>query len=203
MDRAQRENGAHASGECAGPDASLIAELLAGEGVHSVAQTMTGLFEAVAESWAGRRGFLRGGIPALLASSCFLVPRCGDRLLVWAVAGPAPAQVLSVLERADPGLAGELCVESRVEIEAASVVLRAGNVALRARELLTNADVHHLVEGTRSESIETRVCEVGHDVRRARSVSDEITGTFLQRAGAWFSTVLREARIHARATLFD
>ena len=122
---------------------------------------------------------------------------------MWGVPGSAPAKVLSVLDRADPGLAAEFCVESCVEIDAGSVVFRAGNVALRARELLTSADVHHLVEGTRSESIQTRVCDVGHDVRRARSVSDEISGTLLQRAGAWFTTVLREARIHARATLFD
>lgn len=40
-------------------------------------------------------------------------------------------------------------------------------------------------------------------MRRARHVSGEVTGTLLQRAGLWLANVAREARLHAKATLFD
>ena len=184
-------------------DALLLAELLAGEGARSPPQTMTGLFEAITESWAGRHGSLRGGVAAMLATSCFLVPRCGDRVLVWGSAGASCVTVLIVLERAEPGLAADVRVEPHVAIDAHRVSMRADTVALSARELLTHAEAHHVVEGTHSESVGLRVCEVGHDVRRAQTATDEVVGTLLQRTGAWFHHVVREARIHARATLFD
>ena len=81
--------------------------------------------------------------------------------------------------------------------------LRAENVTVAAREILTNAAAHHAVVGTKTESVTTRVADVGRDLRRARHVSDEVTGTLLQRAGMWLSNVVREARLHAKATLFD
>ena len=160
------------------------------------------LREAVVESWAGGRGALRGGTPALLAPSCLLVPRCGDTVVVWVRRG-APAFVTAILARADPEAPAELDLGAHATLDASRLGLRAERVTVAAREILTNAAAHHAVTGTKTEHVVTRVADVGRDVRRAGHVSDEVKGTLLQRAGLWLSNVAREARLHAKATLFD
>ena len=158
--------------------------------------------EAVVESWAGSRGVLRGGTPAVLAPSCLLVPRCGDTVVAWTRPG-APAYLTAVLVRADSEAPAEINLGACATVDASRLSLRAEHVTVAAREILTNAAAHHAVTGTKTEHVETRVADVGRDVRRARHVSDEVTGTLLQRAGMWLSNVVREARLHAKATLFD
>ena len=160
------------------------------------------LREAVIESWAGGRGALRGGTPAVLAPSCLLVPRCGDTVVAWTRRG-APACVTAILARADPEAPTELNLGACATLDASRLSLRAEHVTVAAREVLTSTEVHHAVTGTKTEHVATRVTDVGRDVRRARHVSDEVTGTLLQRAGMWLSNVAREARLHAKATLFD
>ena len=161
-----------------------------------------GFRDAVVESWAGSRGVLRGASPAVLAPSCLLVPRCGDTVVVWARRG-APAHVTAIIARADPEAPAELNLGPHAMIDASRLNLRAEHVAVAAREILTSAAAHHCVAGTKTEHVATRVADVGRDVRRAGHVSDEVKGTLLQRAGLWLSNVVREARLHAKATLFD
>ena len=158
--------------------------------------------EAVVESWAGDRGVLRGGTPALLAPSCLLVPRCGDAVVTW-TRRDGPAFVTAILVRADREAPAELNLGACATVDASRLRLRADHVAVAAREVLTSAGVHHAVTGTKTDHVETRVVDVGRDVRRAGHVSDEVRGTLLQRAGMWLSNVVREARLHAKATLFD
>ena len=161
-----------------------------------------GLREAVVESWAGTRGVLRGGSPAVLAPSCLLVPGCGDTVVAWVRPGAA-AFVTAILVRGDPDAPAAIALGAGATVDASRLNLRAEQVTVAAREILTNAVTHHAVAGTKTEHAETRVADVGRDVRRARHVSDEVSGTLLQRAGMWLSNVAREARLHAKATLFD
>ena len=194
----------HESSDPAGPaDLSVLASLLDEEDrAPSGDVRAPELREAVVESWAGSRGALRGATPAVLAPSCLLVPRCGDTVVAWARRG-APAYVTAILVRADPEAPAELNLGASAMVDASRLRLRAENVTVAAREILTNAAAHHAVVGTKTESVTTRVADVGRDLRRARHVSDEVTGTLLQRAGMWLSNVVREARLHAKATLFD
>ena len=184
-------------------DLSVLARLLNEEDhTRPEGAREPGLREVVIESWAGGRGALRGGTPAVLAPSCLLVPRCGDTVVAWMRPG-VPACVAAILERADPEALAELNLGTQATIDASRLRLRAEHVTVAAREILTNAAAHHAVTGTKTENVETRVADIGKDVRRARHVSDEVTGTLLQRAGMWISNVVREARLHAKATLFD
>ena len=182
---------------------SVLARLLNEEARASSGDAREPEFrEAVVESWAGSRGALRGGAPAVLAPSCLLVPRCGDTVVAWTRPG-APAYVTAVLVRADPEAPAELNLGAHATVDASRLSLRAEHLTVAAREILTNAAAHHAVAGTKTEHVATRVADVGRDVRRAGHVSDEVTGTLLQRAGMWVSNVVREARLHAKATLFD
>ena len=184
-------------------DLSVLARLLNEEDRAPSGEVREPEFrEAVVESWAGSRGALRGGTPAVLAPSCLLVPRCGDTVVAWTRPG-APAYVTAVLVRADPEAPAELNLGACATVDASRLSLRAEHVTVAAREILTNAAAHHAVVGTKTENVSTRVADVGRDVRRAGHVSDEVTGTLLQRAGLWLSNVVREARLHAKATLFD
>ena len=185
------------------PDLSVLAGLLDEEDRVTCADAPAPeLRETVIESWAGSRGALRGGTPAVLAPSCLLVPRCGDTVTTW-MRPSAPAYVTAVLVRADPEAPAEFNLGAHAMLQASRLNLRGEHVCVAAREIITNAAAHHAVTGTKTENVETRVAEVGRDVRRARHVSDEVTGTLLQRAGMWISNVVREARLHAKATLFD
>lgn len=193
---------ANDGGGSGSPGGALIEKLLRGEGDESSGPQGTGMFQSVTESWAGRRGVLQHRRPAVLAPSCFVVPRCGDTVLAWAP-DAGRVCVMGVLERADPHLPCEVALESVLDIEVKHVRLWAEQIAVSAAQLLSHARTHHVVEGTRSETLGTRVTDVSHDVRRAGHASEEVSGTLLQRTGTWFHNVLREARIHARATLFD
>ena len=185
------------------PGRSVLARLLDEEArAPSGDAGEPGLRDAVVESWAGSRGALRGGTPAVLAPSCLLVPRCGDTVVVWTRRG-APAYVTAVIVRADLQAPAELNLGARATIDASRLNLRAEHVTVAAREILTSAAAHHSVAGTKTENVATRIADVGRDVRRAGHVSDEVAGTLLQRAGLWLSNVAREARLHAKATLFD
>ena len=194
----------HESPDPAGAtDLSVLARLLNEEDrARSDGAREPELREAAIESWAGDRGALRGGTPAVLASSCLLVPRCGDTVVAWTRRGK-PAYVTAILVRADPEAPAELNLGTCATVDASRLSLRAEHVTVAAREMLTHAAAHHAVAGTKTENVATRVADVGRDVRRARHVSDEVTGTLLQRAGMWISNVVREARLHAKATLFD
>ena len=184
-------------------DRSILARLLNEEGrVPSDRAREPEFQEAEIESWAGIRGTLRGGSPASLAPSCLLVPRCGDTVVAWRRHG-APAHVTAILARADPEAPAEISLGPCATLDASRLSLRADLVTVAAREILTNAAAQHAVAGTKTEHVDTRVVHVGRDMRRARHVSDEVTGTLLQRAGMWLSNVAREARLHAKATLFD
>ena len=184
-------------------DLSVLARLLNEEDRASPGDARKPeLREAVVESWAGSRGALGGGTPAMLAPSCLLVPRCGDAVVVWTRDG-APAYVTAILARADPEAPAELNLGPHAMLDASRLGLRAEHVTVAAREILTNAATHHAVAGTKTEHVATRIADVGRDVRRAGHVSDEVKGTLLQRAGLWLSNVAREARLHAKATLFD
>ena len=131
-----------------------------------------------------------------------VAPRAGDTVLAWQ-RGERPTHVLAVLARADPSPPTEIAWGAHVVLEAETLGLRAGTITVGAQKVVTHARAHHLVEDTRTEVVRLRVAEVEEDVRRARNARDEVTGTLLQRAGAWFSNVAREIRVHARATLFD
>ena len=184
-------------------DPSILARLLNEEDrAPSDSAREPGFREAVIESWAGSRGTLRGGTPAMLAPSCLLIPMCGDTVVAWRRQG-APAHVTAILVRADPEAPAELNLGACATLDATRLSLRAEHLTVAAREILTHAAAHHAVAGTKTEHVATRVADVGRDVRRAGHVSDEVTGTLLQRAGMWLSNVAREARLHAKATLFD
>ena len=74
---------------------------------------------------------------------------------------------------------------------------------IQAQDFLTSTRNRHAVEHVRTETVDTRVAQIGTDIRRASHASDEVEGTILQRAGTWISNTVREARHHARAFLFD
>ena len=69
---------------------------------------------------------------------------------------------------------------------------------IQAEDFLTSTRNRHAVEHVRTETVDTRVAQVGTDVRRAGHASDEVEGTMLQRAGTWVSNTVREARHRAR-----
>ena len=186
----------------AGPDhkSALLAALL---GAERAPESGPGtLREDTVEAWSATRGALTPGRAATLAPSCLIAPRAGDTVLAWA-RSEGPAQVLAVLARADPHAPTEIACGTHLVLEAATLALRADTVTVAAHKMVTRAHAHHVVEDTRTEAVRLRVADVEEDVRRARNARDEVTGTLLQRAGAWFSNVAREIRVHARATLFD
>lgn len=161
------------------------------------------LSEATVAAWSTSEGTLADGRRARVAASCLLRPAPGDRVLVWsAAAGAQDARVLSVMER--PG-DGELVLASSrpLAIETPRFGLSARSVSVAANDFVTSARNRHAVEHTRTESVRLRVAQLGADVRRADTVSDEIGGTFVQRVGTWVSTTVREARLRARTFLFD
>ena len=159
------------------------------------------LADAVVAGWADTTGTLADGGPVRLASSCLVQPACGDRVLVyssadegrWILAVLAPPQSRTTVLAAPGGLA----------IEAPRVGVAAKAVHILADDFLTSARNRHAVEHVRTETVETRVAQIGTDVRRASQATDEVEGTVLARAGMWISNTLKEARLHARAFLFD
>lgn len=163
-----------------------------------------GLAEAIVAVWADDVGTLADGREARVAASCLLRPAPGDRVLVWRNAPSADGAtwVLSVIERPGEGEA-VLASPRPLAIQAPRVGISAGAVNIAATDFVTSVRNRHAVEHTRTETARLRVAQVGTDIRRAEMVQDEINGTFLQRAGTWVSTTLRDARLRARTFLFD
>ena len=178
---------------------------------HSVLDRMLGsraegttgsVVESTVTSWSETAGVLDDRGPARLGASCLLRPQAGDRVLMWQGAG-GDRWILAVLERPETAAPAVLATAGPLSINAPQVALNAGKVHLQANDFVTGVRNRHTVEHVRTESVHTRVAQVGTDVRRANHVTDEVQGTVLQRAGTWISTTLREARLHARAFLFD
>ena len=158
------------------------------------------LAEAVVTSWADTAGTVADGHTARLGASCLLRPAAGDRVLLWCCG--AERWVLAVLHRvaAQPTV---LAADGPLAIQAPRLALTANAVHIHAEEFLTSTRNRHAVEDVRTETVRTRVAQVGTDIRRAGHATDEVEGTVLQRAGTWISNTVREARLHARAFLFD
>ena len=162
-----------------------------------------GLCDLRVVSWSDGLGTLSDGRIARRSVSCLVQPSAGDRVLAWC-SEDGEWWILSVLSRgAAPDAPTVLASDGPLTVDAPRVALRSPDLHLQAENLLIAARHHHAVSDVRTDSTRLRVADVETDVRRARQATDDITGTFLQRAGAWFSHTLREARIHARAVLFD
>ena len=162
-----------------------------------------GLCDRRVASWSEGLGTLSDGRIARRSVSCLVQPSAGDRVLAWR-AENGEWWILSVLSRgAAPDTPTVLSSDGPLTVHAPCVALRSPDLHLQAENLLIAARHHHAVSDVQTDSARLRVADVETDVRRARQATDEIAGTFLQRAGAWFSHTLREARIHARAVLFD
>lgn len=153
-------------------------------------------------SWAETTGTLSDGRTARLGASCLLRPAPGDKVLAWC--GDAGDRwILAVLDRSGEDQPAVLATPGPLRISAPSVGLGAEAVHIQARDFITSTHNRHAVEHVRTETVHTRVAQVGTDIRRARHATDEVEGTVLHRAGMWISSTLREARLHARAFLFD
>ena len=181
--------------------ASVLERMLAGQQGES-AFGKSGLHESTVEAWSGTVGTLAGGHTARLATSCLLQPVAGDRVLVWAQEGDM-RWILSVIERQNAEAPAKLAFGGPLTIEAPRVGISANAVHVVAEDFLTSTRNRHAVEETRTETVRTRVAQVGTDIRRATTVDDQIEGTLLQRTGTWISSTAREARLRARTFLFD
>ena len=157
-------------------------------------------FEIRVAAWSEEAGTLGDGTAARRAASCLLRPAPGDRVLAWR-AGDGRSWVLAVLECAQG--ARVIGSDAPVTIEAPRIGLVAGAVHIAADDLLTSTRHRHAVEETRTETARVRVAQIGTDVRRATTVHDTVEGTLAQRAGTWLANTVREARLRARAFLFD
>jgi hypothetical protein len=157
--------------------------------------------DAVVASWADTTGTLADGGTARLAASCLVRPVSGDRVLVYSGAGEV-RWILAVLD-APQSRTTVLAAPAGLAIEAPRVRVAAKAVHIHAEDFLTSARNRHAVEDVRTETVHTRVAQIGTDVRRASQATDEVEGTVLARAGMWISNTVKEARLHARAFLFD
>ena len=163
------------------------------------------LCEATVAAWSEASGSLEDGRVARLAASCLLRPAPGDRVLIWIGDESEPStdvRVLSVIERSGND-ALVLAASRPLAIKAPSVGVSSETMHIVARDFLTNTRNRHAVEDTRTETVRVRVAQVGADIRRADTVDEDVSGTFLQRAGTWISNTAREARLKARTFLFD
>ena len=159
------------------------------------------LADAVVASWSGTVGTLADGRPVQLGASCLVRPAAGDRVLVWS-GGDDRRWILAVLD-APPSRTTILGAAGGLAIEAPRVRVAAEAVHILAEDFLTSTRNRHAVEQVRTETVRTRVAQIGTDVRRASHATDEVEGTLLARAGMWISNTLKEARLHARAFMFD
>ena len=178
------------------PD-SVLERVLAGDAEPPAGDTF---HEATVAAWTSTHGTLTDGRTARAAASCLVRPEAGDRVVVWP-SDSGVCWVSVVLERT--GDATVLSTVGPLTIESPRVGVVAGTVHVSAADLLTSTRNRHAVEGTRTEVVRVRVADVGTDIRRATTATDDVTGTFLQRAGTWISNTAREARFKARTFLFD
>ncbi len=164
--------------------------------------TQGDLREADVASWNGESGTLADGSSVGLGASCLLRPQAGDRVLVWCPLG-RPGRVLAVLERPDGQATAVLTTSGPLAIEAPQVAVASQTVQIRCDDLLTHSRNHHSVEDTRTDSARIRVAQIGVDIRRATTSSEEVSGTMIQKVGTWISSTARDARLKARTFLFD
>lgn len=160
------------------------------------------LHEAVVVAWSGDRGTLADGRMACQGVSCLLRPAPGDRVLFWS-GDQGERWIVSILQRPDSGSPAVLATSGPLAVEASRIGIAAGVVHIAAKDFLTNTRNRHAVENTRTETARVRVADIGTDIRRAATATDDVRGTFMQRAGIWVSSTVREARLKARAFLFD
>ena len=160
-----------------------------------------GLADAVVLTWTDGTGTLGDGRTVKAAASCLLRPAAGDRVLIYDGEG-GERWILTVLERAEAEPA-VVATTGPLTIKAPRLALTADAVHIQAEDFLTSTRNRHAVEHVRTETVRTRVAQIGTDIRRASHVTDEVEGTVLQRAGTWISNTTREARLHAKAFLFD
>ncbi len=159
------------------------------------------LVEADLATWAETSGTLSDGGTARLGASCLLQPASGDRVLIWS-GDDGERWILHVLDQ--PGSQpARVALQRPLVITAPKVSLSAEDVHIQAEDFLTSTRNRHAVEHVRTETVDTRVAQIGTDVRRAGHASDAVEGTVMQRAGTWISNTVREARHRARAFLFD
>ena len=190
------------TGPVSPPDAGVLERLLA-PGAPPEPAAGTFLSARVA-TWAEGAGTLEDGGSVRRAASCLVAPRPGDRVVVWRLDAPShEAWVTAVLERADADAALPLELGERASLDAGVLALRARQLTQGAGAIVVSAREHHLSADVQSVHAQARVAEIGTDVRRARHATDEVTGTRLQRAGTWLAHTLREARMSAKAVLFD
>ena len=184
----------------AGPpeSATVLDRMLGSRRESSRADSLT---DAEVVTWTESHGTLDDGRAVRLGASCLLRPTPGDRVLIWS-GEDGQRWILSVLERGRE-VPAVVATTGALSIEAPRVALTAEAVHIHAEDFLTSARNRHAVEHLRTESVQTRVAQIGTDIRRASHASDEVEGTVLQRAGTWISNTLREARLHAKAFLFD
>ena len=161
----------------------------------------TALMEAVVATWAETNGTLADGRSARLGASCLVQPAPGNRVLVWS-GDDGQRWILHVLDQAE-NQPSRIVVARPLTITAPQIALRADAVHIQAEDFLTSTRNRHAVEHVRTETVGTRVAQIGTDIRRASHATDEVEGTILQRAGTWITNTAREARFHARAFLFD
>ena len=161
-----------------------------------------GLADTTVTAWADTVGTLADGRTARLGASCLIRPSPGDKVLVWGSPDDDQRWVLAVLERPE-ARGAVLATPGPLTIQAPRVGIHADAVHLQAEEFLSNTQHRHTVEHVRTETVKTRVSQVGTDIRRATHVSDEVEGTVLHKAGLWLSNTVKEARLHAKAFLFD
>ena len=160
------------------------------------------MFEACIGAWSGRSGTLGCGTPACRGLSCLIEPCVGDRVIAWC--GHAGERwVLAVLDRPGDDFDCTLSTPGPMRLESPTIAVTARSFHVYAQDFLTSVRNRHAVEHIRTETVKTRVANVGTDVRRATHVTDQVEGTTVQRAGTWLATTVREARMHARAFLFD
>ena len=160
------------------------------------------IIETEVAVWAETNGTLVDGRTARLGASCLLRPMAGDRVVVWS-GEEGERWIVAVLHRPGEAAPSVLATPGPLTIQAPRVGLAAEAVHIHAHDFVTSTRNRHAVEHTRTETVRTRVAQIGTDIRRATHVSDEVQGTVLQRAGTWISSTVREARLHARAFLFD
>lgn len=190
------------TGESAAAGTATVLDRMLGAGESP----RPGVFaEAEVVTWSETCGTLGDGRLARLGESCLLRPGAGDRVLVWSGAN-GERWVISVLERVErSGQENRMVVASphALTIQAPRIALTAEAVHIQAGDFLSSTRNRHAVEQVRTETVRTRVAQIGTDIRRAGHATDEVDGTVLQRAGTWISNTLREARLHAKAFLFD
>ena len=179
------------------PEKSVLERVLAGDAEPPLDNAF---HEATVASWTGTHGVLSDGRSVRVAASCLVRPEAGDQVVVWSPDG-AVCWVCVVLRRASD--ATVLSVPGSLSIEASRIGVVGQTVHVSATDFLTNTRNRHAVEDTRTEVSRVRVADVGTDIRRATTATDDVSGTFLQRTGTWISSTTREARLRARSFLFD